>query len=750
MAKVYFIKMNQKEQVDNLYYEGPECFYNNYDIREGDYAFIKLEKEGNPPIIKRLWRVKTGKKQNGIKFRMEFEKVSEFSPVTLNDFKALKIFNIDQNLLLKIERQLTGKSFFELNVDSTVFEDALKDFKNYIEDSNNYRKFVTIDNDDTKEDVALLKGASNEIILATRSFISDEVKESFQGSNFEVFEKLTKKQQKSKIINNNMFKFLNGSKDQPQWISLWDFFCANMKDVDAETQEKVTEVLKEYGNSTYENILQKIEEEKKYAKGQTKAKLERFEEAIKSFGEECFKEEAFKEFYLSKETKNQFLDYLSSEKYHNNNPNKIGTHKSYDTNLEKAINKGIKDNTITLEDAIDNETLIKKIDQLCSKNQNSSQKSALLAYKSFLKDKGFDDCEGGNDTPKDKGQEFKNEYPLKENYPLNQILYGPPGTGKTYNSVIYAVAICENKDKAEVEQEEYKEVFKRFKEYKSQGRIEFVTFHQSYGYEEFIQGIKPYTNNGQIGYKVEEGVFKKFCGKAKDKPEDKFVFIIDEINRGNVSKIFGELITLIEESKRIGKNEGMKVRLPYKDNDDKDVYFGVPNNVYILGTMNTADRSLVQLDAALRRRFRFIEMMPEEDVILGEDNQGNVKGINLRKLLKDINERITNLIDREHQIGHSYFTKVKNLNDLVEAFKYEIIPLLQEYFYEDYDGIREVLNSQIIEVGENKKSYKINLPKDKDMSGDMSNYKEVFTKILSPTDNTKTVSGLPDGKDEEL
>jgi 5-methylcytosine-specific restriction protein B len=185
----------------------------------------------------------------------------------------------------------------------------------------------------------------------------------------------------------------------------------------------------------------------------------------------------------------------------------------------------------------------------------------------------------------------------------------------------------------------------------------------------------------------------------------------------------------------------MEVRLPYKDDDGEDVYFGVPNNVYILGTMNTADRSLVQLDAALRRRFRFIEMMPDYDVIENEK---------IASLLKEINGRIIEHIDREHQIGHSYFTKVKNLNDLVEAFKYEIIPLLQEYFYEDYDGIREVLNSQIIEVGENKKSYKINLPKDKDMSGNMSSYKDVFTKILSSKDNSETVSGLTNGKDEEL
>ncbi|MBQ8196887.1 MAG: AAA family ATPase [Clostridia bacterium] len=300
---------------------------------------------------------------------------------------------------------------------------------------------------------------------------------------------------------------------------------------------------------------------------------------------------------------------------------------------------------------------------------------------------------------------------LVKNYPLNQILYGPPGTGKTYNSIIYAVAICENKKIEEIKKEKYQEVLERFNLYKVEGRIEFATFHQSYGYEEFIQGIKPYTNNGQIGYRVESGVFKEFCDKAKDKQEN-FVFIIDEINRGNVSKILGELITLIEESKRVGNSEGMTVRLPYKDNNGKDVYFGVPNNVYILGTMNTADRSLVQLDAALRRRFRFIEMMPDYNVL---NDKTNVDGVDLKTLLTSINDRITQLIDREHQIGHSYFTKVNSLADLADAFNYEIIPLLQEYFYEDYDGISEVLNGQFIQVSEDKKSYDVNVSIDKDI-----------------------------------
>ena len=149
------------------------------------------------------------------------------------------------------------------------------------------------------------------------------------------------------------------------------------------------------------------------------------------------------------------------------------------------------------------------------------------------------------------------------------------------------------------------------------------------------------------------------------------------------------MITLIEESKRIGKPEGMKVKLPYKDENGKDE-FGVPDNVYILGTMNTADRSLVQLDAALRRRFRFEEMMPNYDLL--EANAED--GINVQKLLQAMNKEIRKNVDREHQIGHSYLIGVTTKEKLKEVFKNEIIPLLQEYFYEDYDNIKVVLGDQ--------------------------------------------------------
>lgn len=434
----------------------------------------------------------------------------------------------------------------------------------------------------------------------------------------------------------------------------------------------------------------------------------------------------------------------------------------------------------------------------------------------------------------------------------NTILYGPPGTGKTYNTVMYAVAIIENKKLEEIKKENYTEVIDRYNKYKEDGLIEFTTFHQSYGYEEFIEGIKPVIHSDEedetdIQYEVVPGLFKKFCDIAgkpilrKEKcdiginesptiwkislegsgenstrtecmknehirigydeygreitnlfkgaagrhilnyfindmsigdivmscydcntvdaigvvtgeyewhdeyPEYKrlrkvnwivkgikeniikinngsrlsnptvyklrmdlsdvmeiiekyskntieveekkknHVFIIDEINRGNISKIFGELITLIEPTKRIGQTEGQKVRLPYSQK-----LFGVPNNVYLIGTMNTADRSIATIDTALRRRFNFKERLPDAEVLDGI----YVEDVSIKDIFIKINKRITVLFDREHTLGHAYFLPLKDaptIETLANIFENSIIPLLQEYFYEDYEKIRMVL-----------------------------------------------------------
>jgi Cdc6-like AAA superfamily ATPase len=226
---------------------------------------------------------------------------------------------------------------------------------------------------------------------------------------------------------------------------------------------------------------------------------------------------------------------------------------------------------------------------------------------------------------------------------------------------------------------------------------EFITFHQSFSYEDFIEGIKPKLEEGEsdLSYEIKDGVFKKLCLKAEADPNNNFALFIDEINRGNVSAIFGELITLIEKDKRIGAANELRVKLPYSKTE-----FGVPANLYIIGTMNTADRSVEALDTALRRRFSFTEIMPEADLL----REIKFNGFNLEEVLIAINQRIEVLLDRDHTIGHSYFIQVRSFDTvaLKSVFLDCIVPLLQEYFYHDYEKIALILGDGFVSLRENK------------------------------------------------
>lgn len=224
-------------------------------------------------------------------------------------------------------------------------------------------------------------------------------------------------------------------------------------------------------------------------------------------------------------------------------------------------------------------------------------------------------------------------------------------------------------------------------------RFAVVTFHQSYGYEEFIEGIRARSDeSGNISYPIEPGIFMRLCQRANADPAHRYAIFIDEINRGNISKIFGELISLIEVDKRAGMSNAMSLQLSYSGD-----HFSVPANVDIIGAMNTADRSLALMDTALRRRFDFVEMMPDLSLLSGSQ----VKGIELESLLEKLNSRIEALYDREHTLGHAFFMPVKNALDagdeeaafiqLKIAFQKKIVPLLQEYFFDDWNKIRLVL-----------------------------------------------------------
>jgi len=439
----------------------------------------------------------------------------------------------------------------------------------------------------------------------------------------------------------------------------------------------------------------------------------------------------------------------------------------------------------------------------------------------------------------------------------NTILYGPPGTGKTFATADRAVMLCDGKVPAT-----RKELMARYEELRLEKRIWFVTFHQSFGYEEFVEGLRPHVNTaGQVAYSVRAGVFREACDAARlrqlikpgltgrplkertiwkmslgfsrsdegtkvfqyclknqclllgwgdeldfsecndeasirtyieaeapktekiasqakfvdlfkhdlkvgdlviipsgnssfraiaevtgdyeyveDAPfhqmrsvkwlavfetgkdvfeilEKKFtmrtlyklnstslkveelsklllveaeevsvqphVLIIDEINRANISKVFGELITLLEPDKREGEPNAITLKLPYSGDD-----FSVPSNLHLVGTMNTADRSIALLDTALRRRFEFEELAPDSSTLMGS----TVEGVDLVQLLTSLNQRIESLFDRDHRIGHAFFMGVKDLKGLEIVFRRKVIPLLQEYFYENWSNVRRALN----------------------------------------------------------
>ena len=250
---------------------------------------------------------------------------------------------------------------------------------------------------------------------------------------------------------------------------------------------------------------------------------------------------------------------------------------------------------------------------------------------------------------------------------LQIIIQGPPGTGKTWLADRIADHIT------------------------NQSNITRVTFHQSYSYEDFIEGLFPNTDGGDLRYEIRPGVLKMITSKAFMNLDQMFVILIDEINRGNISSIFGEVMTLIDRDKR--KRE-YAVRLPYSGE-----LFYIPNNVLIIGTMNIADRSLISMDSALRRRFGFYDLKPDSQALIDDkDTEESIREISLQKLLDNINRKIRKLVSVGKQIGHAYLLGVSDIGDLRNRFHYKIIPLLEDYFTDDYDSLENILGSGFVDV----------------------------------------------------
>ena len=265
-----------------------------------------------------------------------------------------------------------------------------------------------------------------------------------------------------------------------------------------------------------------------------------------------------------------------------------------------------------------------------------------------------------------------------QNQPLNRILYGPPGTGKTYQTARHCVEICD--EICDRTPDDEKKIRDRYRELVKCKRIEFITFHQSYGYEEFVEGLRPAPSEDGLRLEATPGVLKRIADRARENRGSPYVLVIDEINRANISKVMGEMITLLEEDKREGAKHEVAVTLPHSKKQ-----FTLPANLHILGTMNTADRSIALIDTALRRRFDFEEMAPKPELLKV------VEGINRRAVLEAINARLEYLIDRDHLIGHAWLMDAKAEVDHIMRRK--IIPLLEEYFYDDRRKVRAVLGN---------------------------------------------------------
>ena len=261
--------------------------------------------------------------------------------------------------------------------------------------------------------------------------------------------------------------------------------------------------------------------------------------------------------------------------------------------------------------------------------------------------------------------------------PLNLIIYGAPGTGKTYSTTEYAVAAIEGRPvRKNISDEERKALKDQYRALARNGQIVFTTFHQNYSYEDFIQGLRPDSKNGVLDFIPVDGVFKQLDYTAMHDPVNNYVIIIDEINRGNISKVFGELITLIEDDKRWGEDNQLSVILPSGEE------FAVPNNLYIIGTMNSADKSIALIDTALRRRFEFEEVAPNPELVEDET---------LKKVLVLLNTLLRKQLDSSDLlIGHAYFIG-KTASDLPNILNRNIIPLLYEYFYDQEKKVKDAL-----------------------------------------------------------
>lgn len=324
----------------------------------------------------------------------------------------------------------------------------------------------------------------------------------------------------------------------------------------------------------------------------------------------------------------------------------------------------------------------------CIKAADGYIKQALLRFTFEDAAQDYSICEEQYRDDFEEDAEDKGELPIRQprfnnGHALNSILYGAPGTGKTYSTARQAVSIAGKTSLDEIAALERKDLMAKYNDLVRDGKIVFTTFHQSYGYEDFIQGLRPTNGENGVEFVPVDGVFKRIADKAMYDHGNNYVIIIDEINRANISKVFGELITLIEDDKRWGEINALSVTLPSGDK------FAVPNNLYIIGTMNSADKSISLIDTALRRRFEFVEVTPNYELI--DDST-------LKKVLKTLNDNLVEQLEStDLLIGHAYFIG-KTANDLPQIMNCSIIPLLYEYFYDNAKKVKDQVKKALADT----------------------------------------------------
>lgn len=287
---------------------------------------------------------------------------------------------------------------------------------------------------------------------------------------------------------------------------------------------------------------------------------------------------------------------------------------------------------------------------------------------------------------------------LMKQKPTNLILFGPPGTGKTYVTAQHAVSLCHIQPIEDLAKDDYRDqLMADYRKLCASGNIAFVTFHQTYDYTDFVEGLRPQvTLDKRMTYELVPGVLRRLAKLATDEQRkgEQFVLIIDEINRGNVSKILGELITLIETDKRLGAKNELLITLPISGDT-----FGLPPNIHLIGTMNTADRSIALIDTALRRRFDFIAMDPKPEVLDSPSYVGEVKPSDF---LSSLNKKLAEVFrDRDHAIGHAWFMpdgdKPRTQAQVLKAFKDKVVPTLTEWLWDSPEKLREILGDEVVD-----------------------------------------------------